>query len=368
GLAANPQAVRNAILKSAIDCNEQPIPDCRRLLAGRINIIGALNTIKEGVVVMSEKKRTADEQAIEDAPVVTSESSSSSKHLSWGVTSNYSSSIIAAGNGPTCSCGSTVTPSLIYAFGHIGYDFGTEARRDSFLQQSDKNLLDPLQFLAHLKENLSDASSIIWTLNLDSTPIYAIQPTGPFAFVAYERLREFLKDQLEEGAERVSLPGIMAGKVTLLSGQVVPIIYPEVRGMYSWSTSALIKLLLGNVPEDQDKDKKLAEIKNFLERVYFELRNFGLTSQERAMNYAATNAFQLKHIYSSAIEEGMKLDTIDIERSPICRPGADCWDVKLTFFNPLKRLEQARLVYRFTIDVSDTIPVTVGKVRSWHVY
>jgi hypothetical protein len=40
----------------------------------------------------------------------------------------------------------------------------------------------------------------------------------------------------------------------------------------------------------------------------------------------------------------------------------------LTFFNPSRRLEQARRVYRFTVDVSDVIPVTVGKVRHWDVY
>jgi cyclic patellamide precursor peptide PatG len=64
----------------------------------------------------------------------------------------------------------------------------------------------------------------------------------------------------------------------------------------------------------------------------------------------------------------MRLDAISVERSSICRPQSDCWDIKLMFFNPAKRLEQARLLYRFTIDVSDVVPVTVGKIRHWHVY
>ena len=63
----------------------------------------------------------------------------------------------------------------------------------------------------------------------------------------------------------------------------------------------------------------------------------------------------------------MQLDTIDVERSPICRPDSDCWDVKLIFFNPSKVFEQARKVYRFSIDVGDLVPVTVGSVRSWFV-
>jgi hypothetical protein len=86
------------------------------------------------------------------------------------------------------------------------------------------------------------------------------------------------------------------------------------------------------------------------------------------MNYAATNAFQLGFVYADAIKAELKLDNIGVERSPICRPGSDCWDVKLMFFNPVKRLEQARRAYRFTVDVSDVVPVTVGNVRHWDVY
>ncbi len=64
----------------------------------------------------------------------------------------------------------------------------------------------------------------------------------------------------------------------------------------------------------------------------------------------------------------LELDGIDVEVSPICRPGSECWDVKLTFFDPARRLERARRVYRFTVDVSDVVPVTVGTVRAWSVY
>jgi PatG C-terminal len=42
----------------------------------------------------------------------------------------------------------------------------------------------------------------------------------------------------------------------------------------------------------------------------------------------------------------------------------DCWDVLLKFFNP-KNNQEAKQVFRFTIDVSDLIPVTLGVVRSW---
>ena len=72
-------------------------------------------------------------------------------------------------------------------------------------------------------------------------------------------------------------------------------------------------------------------------------------------------------VFEDVIKEGMDLDTIAVERSPLCRPDSDCWDVKLTFFNPSKVFEQARKVYRFTVDVSDVVPVMVGPVRTWFV-
>ncbi len=107
---------------------------------------------------------------------------------------------------------------------------------------------------------------------------------------------------------------------------------------------------------------------NFLQWVYYELRNLGLQPQERAINFAATNAFQIEQVFEHAINAQLELDHIAVEQSPVCRSHSDCWDVKLIFFNPSRRLEQARQVYRFTVDVSDVVPVTMGPVRSWAIY
>jgi len=81
-------------------------------------------------------------------------------------------------------------------------------------------------------------------------------------------------------------------------------------------------------------------VANFLQRVYEELRNLGTTPQERAINYAATNAFLVASVYKEAIEANMELDTIRVVRSPVCRPESDCWDVKLTFFAQAKSLNR----------------------------
>ena len=278
-------------------------------------------------------------------------------------------------------CGSGGPKQLVYVLGQIGYDFGTEARRDSFIQNMQQpsygvqpNPHDPYQILAYLDKNPWDAASVIWTLSLDATPIYAVLPLGAFAGDAYHKLRQFLKERLAEGAERVSIPGIIVGQLRLLNGQSVPAIQPEIRGMFSWTTKDLVEAVVGKppaatAPEDEKSAhaEKVEGVDDFLDRVYFELRNLGLTPQERAINYAATNAFNLDRVYESAMKEDMDLDTIEVEHSAICRPDSDCWDVKLFFFFPDRQVQTVRKVYRFTVDVSDIVPVTVGPIRSWFV-
>jgi cyanobactin maturation PatA/PatG family protease len=227
--------------------------------------------------------------------------------------------------------------------------------------------------LSHLERFPSDAAAIVWTLNLDATPIYAIQPAGPFAREAYDRLRQFLHEQLTEGVERISVAGHIVGSVRLFSGQTVPVIQPDLRGMFSWTIRALVEAVGGRAPasdaDEQERERyteRTRGIREFLERVYHELRNLGLTPQERAINAAATNAVNVARVVEDALRREMQLDQIEVVRSPICREGSDCWDVKLMFFNPTRIFEQARKVYRFSVDVSD-VPVMVGSVRSWFV-
>jgi hypothetical protein len=267
--------------------------------------------------------------------------------------------------------------SLVYALGILGYDFGSEARRDSFVQnmpEDRSNPNDPTHLLNHLEENPEYAESLIWTLEIESTPVYAIHPMGSFASDTYKRLREFLESQNTQRADRVSIPGVIAGKISLLSGQIVPVIIPELRGMYCWSAESLVNTVVGPALRGNDEKtmklymEKKEALSNFLERVYYELMNLGRTSPERAMNFAGTNAFQAEVVFEHAAHNNLMLDSIETERSPICRPDSDCWDVKLTFFDPANRLTVARKMFRFTVDVSDVVPVTVGRVRSWSVY
>ena len=275
--------------------------------------------------------------------------------------------------------------NIVYALGALGFDFGTEARRDSFKQLMapavfngvpvPPNPYDARQLVEHLKKMPSEASSLIWTLNLELTPIYAIEAVGPYSAEVNAILVDFLACANEgnmsmDHIERISVPGKLTSRsVRLFSGQVIPIIeIDSPRGLYGWQSNRLIENSLEElgVKGKENHDLTAATLRSFLDRVYYELRNLGRLSSDRALNFAATNAFQATRVFAEAVTSGLRLDHVEVEQSPYARPESDAWDVKLKFFDP-ENLRRARQVFRFTVDVSDVMPVTMGEVRNWSV-
>ena len=258
----------------------------------------------------------------------------------------------------------------VFLIGTVGYDFGTEARLDYFTQVMGHHKghpFDPVEMAKHLAkdDNIEQSNALIWTLKIDGMPVYAIDPDSQFAVLQFGRLVEFLSDQETKGVERVSIAGVVTGETRLFNGQVIPKISPVLRGMFNWTSNVLAELVMGGAGSAGSQTEQLT---NFLNRVYYELRNRGTASEERAINYAATNAYQMKEIFDDAFKENLFLNKISAVESPVCRPDSDCWDVILEFFNPKERLTAARKLYRYTVDVSDVMPVTIGTMRSWHAY
>jgi cyanobactin maturation PatA/PatG family protease len=386
-------AVRAALLDSALACEYQDANDCRRLLMGRLNIPGAaarvaspIGSLRErgsgqgGCGAMANETSAPESTILADAAATQMDRPGApvaQEALVRNPTDISSTPAVNGGISPTtcgCGCASSTPAQLVYALGALGYDFGTESRRDSIAQHMAQpaNPYDTGQILAYLDKNPWDASSVIWTLNLDATPIYAVQADGAFASETYGRLRQFLREQIAEGVERVSIPGWITGRTRLFTGQVVPIIHPVLRGMYSWTVRALVEAACGKRPaagaSQKDKDiyeRKTDAMRNFLHRIYYEFRNLGVTPEDRARNYAGTNALLAARVFEDAVKAELALDTIGVERSPICRPESDCWDVNLTFFDPKKTLERAREVYQYTVDASEPAVVMVGKVQRW---
>jgi hypothetical protein len=377
GMTPSPQAVRAALVTTALGCDHQSISDCRRLLAGRLNISGAMSSIThEGFCTMSEALATP-------ANDLNHNHLGPAAPLPPAAAATVRPSDLQPATACGCqTCQASAAPQLVYALGQLGYDLVNEARLDSLAQNMAAQAggvlteraaaFNPARMHAYLAHNPSDAAAVEWTLMLDGTPIYAIRPRGAFAAQAYEAFRTFLEDQFNTRVERVSIPGVISGKATLLHGQVVPVIVPELRGMRSWTTEALIEAVSGTAPaEDAPEDVRQVRaqrrdgVRDFLDRVYHGHRNLGMMPQDRALNFAATNAYQVDNVYVSAMREGMDLESINVTRSPICRAGSDCWDVELYFFYPQRLVQNVRKVYRFTVDVSDVVPVSVGPTRSW---
>ncbi|KJC46383.1 peptidase S8 [Bradyrhizobium sp. LTSP885] len=411
GETPDPHLIRQLLLDSALPCDGIRSEDSDRCLAGRLNLPGAFELLRGSRTQMTRESTTVNaaispqcacsesEQLPEELNAITQAeipqrnagdqhpaSSSSNAVPSFApnaVSGGRSSATRFAAGAVTASEApdtSTAT-GLVYALGVLGYDFGTEARRDSFKQlmppsnQMPANPYDARQMVDYLTTNLAEARSLIWTLNIELTPVYAIEPVGAFARDVYEVLRFMLAGEImaETDAnyvQRVSIPGLLTGRtVKLFSGQVVPVIEPvNTRGMYGWKTNALVDSALkasAAAASASDEGAKIREtLEGFLNRVYYDLRNLGRTSRDRALNFSVTNAFQAAATFGNALVAGMQLDEISVDKSPFCRMDSDCWDVKLKFFDP-ENNSRAKRIYRYTVDVSDLIPVTMGEVRSW---
>lgn len=408
GETPDPAKVRGVLLETAIPCTDKDTDDISRCLLGKLNISGALAYFTGGT--MSEELDTVETvDSIEAAgcgcaeitksaepepnpeefippeffpvvPAVTTSAPFTNSSNSQSTTMSNRTSYITASQAPS----DLAQVNLVYALGTLGYDFGSEARRDSFKQlmpgvQIDgtaipANPYDARQMVDYLGDNLSEAKSLIWTLNLELTPVYAIEPGGAFARDVYAILQQLLSGQIqaedsENYVERVSIPGILSGRsVKLFSGQVVPVIeVPNTRGLYGWKVNTLVQAAIETVQAqatEAQEESIRRTLGSFLSRIYYDLRNLGTTSQDRALNFASTNAFQAASTFAEAVATGMELDSITVEKSPFCRLDSDCWDVKLKFFDP-ENSRRAKKLFRFTIDVSDIIPVTLGEVRSW---
>jgi len=397
--------VQRGLLASAVSCELKPAPDCRKLLAGRLDVVNALFTLtQEGCAVMTTELLHApstsggvDLQGLNPASSPMSHSRVDAV-LPAGLTANgpmtgdplNSQAVMPAG----CGCGggapAPAAAQKVYAIGRLGYDFGTRQRREYFRSQIG-NPDDPGALIERLTEripanytilegrqfaNRIDVTNLTWVLMLDETPVYALAPVGAFAFETHDTLVRFLQEQLPappseaaekkaatrllfgEGVERMSVGGQIVGETRLYTGEVVPLIALDHRTLANWTTAALITAMRKISGKDVD-----ARVEALLDRLYELTRNLGVSSQDRALNYAATNALILQSTLADDRNKAkfadLEIDDVDVRPSAVCRPDYDCWEVTFTFYDP-DNLNRARRGFRYTIDVSDTLPQIIA--------
>jgi hypothetical protein len=272
------------------------------------------------------------------------------------------------------------------------------------------------------------SDKVTWTLNMDSTPIYALEAESPVGMdwsepinvkvdaehvphelrtllenlarppvsVIYRIFRDALQGQILPNTDpdyvsRLSIPGLLTGRtIRLYSGQVVPVVEVKSRGVYAWNEGRLVDSILEGVKEASvgqgltplSDPEVRAHVRAFLDKVYYQFRNLGQSSADRALNFAGTNGFLL----GATLKEGLlapgvtqrpmradgavepprlgALDTIRVSKSPYCRPGSDCQDVSVVFLDP-ENDQRAKNVYQFTFDVSDELPVSLAPVHQY---
>ncbi len=390
-----PREVRRLFLDTADRCFQDTI-SCRQQLAGRLNVDDAL---LESTMMSQEPANSMcnpPQPLSVEPPAAPSEIVVPSAAEEISTTDNVvtpsqaeplvemapscpvqSADPVESVVGPqailpsACSCGGGAAKQ-VFAIGQLGFDFVSVARRDAIQADMDAGSVHDREALwAHLEQHRHENSSIIWTLTFDDVlPVYAIEPSGPTTHRSYDLLIEYMRSQLDGQAKMVSVPGVISGNVQLVDGTNVPKINPAPRGMFAWGVEQLVERVIAQLPE-RPSDKKLNRfargLRDMLNRVYYMQRNLGVSAAHRALNYSVTNALPLANAYAEAFGKKMELDTIEVDRSQICRPESDCWDVKVYFFFPQRQVQTVRKVFHFTVDVSDIVPVVIGEVRSWFV-
>ncbi|MCA1678316.1 MAG: peptidase S8, partial [Actinobacteria bacterium] len=153
-------------------------------------------------------------------------------------------------------------------------------------------------------------------MSLEGSPVYALSAVGPYAAEIHVALIGLLGRQaaLDERArlQRVCLAGRLTDRcVELLSGQVVAVVEIDgPRGLHGLNVAALADAAIAHLPALSGVARQAlrAALSDFLTRVHVELANVGVTPAQRALNFAATNAYQAADSFAAALARGMVLD------------------------------------------------------------
>jgi thiazoline dehydrogenase / protease len=405
GQPINAEAVREALLTTARPCDPAVVDHPERCLRGVIDLSAAMESLfgsGGGVGALRNLPLLfgSDMVALQSG-ISRKSSDNTAPDMSRQAIAPSASGVVAqaAAHGPVVDPlgesvlvvtrdgavkQSTAHSGLVFALGRLSFDLGSEIGRQTLEQRMAQgvragelpgaNPEEPRDLIAYLRRYPDERKCIIWTLDIDGVPVYALQPKGPYAEAIYEVLLEILAAEIlpqdvADFVEVVSIPARREGRVVeLLSRTKIPVVaLTDLRGIYGWQINALVNEVVASTPRNgggPDDDTLRGALADFLRKVYFKLHNQGLTSRDRAMNFAATNCLQAASAFAKALAERRVLETIIVEKSPVCRMHSDCWEVYLTFYDPEDE-KRARRLCHFTVDVSDMMPVTVGGIKSW---
>lgn len=254
GEAPKPFLVREALVRTAQGCEGQVSAACDRLLAGRLNVRGAIQFLTHGVSAMTPQITAQSCLQVREEPEPERGGTVAGTEARLQPAADQATSPGGASGGPfgveaqsaradfgavqkvspSCGCGcKSGTGQKVYVVGELDVDFFSPARRDSIqanapglppglgFENAIENRSAFLRYLlgidfnqeaenvrgevreaveqarrgAVVNGNFYDAESVTWVLKQGECPLYAIKPMGAFAGAAYHQLVIFLIEQ-----------------------------------------------------------------------------------------------------------------------------------------------------------------------------
>lgn len=418
--------VYNAIIAGADNCHAETDVDCRRVLAGRLNILRALSLLNRGGHCMPADpfsnippQATASSNGPGPCPLEPEPHGSNTgvhPDLQLRSTTGEESDAavlprdagvqMAASNGrlasnsiaaQACNCksavastqanlrqvyaGGTPAPNVL-AFGRLGYDFETEAKRDAISRAlgGDFDVNDPAAVARyfHDPKHLPRASSFVWTVVGDNgVPACALQPQGAFAEELYRILVGFLHEQeigvtegerkSEDKAEFVAIAGNAVGDAVLaFAARRVPVVQPDYDGMRNLNVPAICGAAREAIATDvrqqlPSSDYELARVfsENVLAGLYDANPALAVTSPQRAQVYVTVDVGEFIGRYFATVLRAYRLEAVSAGPSSDVPRGRDYQDVRLSFFN-IEDTTKATITQVIVVDVTDVNPRIVA--------
>ena len=305
-------------------------------------------------------------------------------------------------------------PATTFALGQVTVEFPDERTRLSFAEGMGVSVHsgevdDVTALIAYLDTAPAQARQLHWVLVIDGAKRYAIKPTGVYADEVYDMLAALTLGIARGSISVSSVPGTARATRTLLAdGSLVRDLgVATLRGIYGWHPQDVARQSLEAVhagataprieepivaveQADAGVERGDAAVVGFsestrldwpalatrptpqieramrdaLDLLCFRSPQQPEVSRERAVNFAATNGYQMAAAFLDAMNEGLAFEGYGVEYSPFARVSGNCWDVVLRFRDP-EIDERAPREYRLTVDIDDVVPVTVGRMRRW---
>lgn len=424
GQAIQPQRVRDVLIATARPCTGSGADRC---IGGVVAVDRALAVLLDGMTIEESRIAFPDGPPAPDAPAALAVPPKGEHHPlpphsharhyvhepvdTRGVYKGDAEAVTASAVEPAIRY-----PTIFFGIGAVDYDFPDDNIRDSFTELMHSRMglgdvEDRVAVVAYLDEYPAEARRLLWTFSMNGEPRYWLDPVGAYGAQVYDMLAALVLGRVRGEVTVASIPGWTFDVIrnTRAGDPLRQVRVNSLRGIYGWDADVVARQSLAAVNRDaqaggvgraqvesqvvepaiarDDADNVVfglressvvtwprlsleptteiqAAVIDFLNHVYFRSHQQPEVSRDRAINFAATNGYQVAAAFLDAMHAGLQFQSYRTEYSPFARVSGNCWDIILRFNDP-KSSRRAPVEYRVTVDIADLMPVTVGRLRRW---